>query len=436
MRATDAEDLMQYLNIRAAPSCLRNSDDALASCRFCGTRLRHSFIDLGMSPLCQTHISPDELNRMEPFYPLHAFVCHECFLVQLDEYVSPAEIFTEYAYFSSYSDSWVQHARRYAEAMIRRLGLNAQSRVVELASNDGYLLQHFIHAGIPVLGVEPAANVAKVAVQKGIRTTVRFFGRDAARDIAEEFGQADLLLGNNVLAHVPRLNDFVAGMKLLLKPRGVITMEFPHLYRLTEGNQFDTIYHEHFSYFSFFTVEKVFAAHGLALFDVEELDTHGGSLRIYARHAENRALPVSPAVDALRQRELDAGVARLDTYACFAERVKETKRALLDFLIGAKRAGKTIVGYGAPGKGNTLLNYCGIRQDFLDYTVDRSPYKQGKFTPGTRIPVLHPDRIAETRPDYVFILPWNLKDEIVGRMAHVRAWGGKFVVPIPTVSVL
>jgi SAM-dependent methyltransferase len=436
MRATDAEDVMQYLNIRAAPSCLRNSDDALASCRFCGTRLRHSFIDLGMSPLCQTHISPDELNRMEPFYPLHAFVCHECFLVQLDEYVSPAEIFTEYAYFSSYSDSWVQHARRYAEAMIRRLGLNAQSRVVELASNDGYLLQHFIHAGIPVLGVEPAANVAKVAVQKGIRTTVRFFGRDAARDIAEEFGQADLLLGNNVLAHVPRLNDFVAGMKLLLKPRGVITMEFPHLYRLTEGNQFDTIYHEHFSYFSFFTVEKVFAAHGLALFDVEELDTHGGSLRIYARHAENRALPVSPAVDALRRRELDAGVARLDTYACFAERVKETKRALLDFLIGAKRAGKTIVGYGAPGKGNTLLNYCGIRQDFLDYTVDRSPYKQGKFTPGTRIPVLHPDRIAETRPDYVFILPWNLKDEIVGRMAHVRAWGGKFVVPIPTVSVL
>jgi SAM-dependent methyltransferase len=436
MRATDAEDVMQYLNIRAAPSCLRNADDALASCRFCGTRLRHSFIDLGMSPLCQTHISPDELNRMEPFYPLHAFVCHECFLVQLDEYVSPAEIFTEYAYFSSYSDSWVQHARRYAEAMIRRLGLNAQSRVVELASNDGYLLQHFIHAGIPVLGVEPAANVAKVAVQKGIRTTVRFFGRDAARDIAEEFGQADLLLGNNVLAHVPRLNDFVAGMKLLLKPRGVITMEFPHLYRLTEGNQFDTIYHEHFSYFSFFTVEKVFAAHGLALFDVEELDTHGGSLRIYARHAENRALPVSPAVDALRRRELDAGVARLDTYACFAERVKETKRALLDFLIGAKRAGKTIVGYGAPGKGNTLLNYCGIRQDFLDYTVDRSPYKQGKFTPGTRIPVLHPDRIAETRPDYVFILPWNLKDEIVGRMAHVRAWGGKFVVPIPTVSVL
>jgi hypothetical protein len=277
--------------------------------------------------------------------------------------------------------------------------------------------------------------VAKVAAQKGIPTLVRFFGRDTARDIAEEVGRADLLLGNNVLAHVPRLNDFVAGMKALLKPGGVITMEFPHLYRLMEGNQFDTIYHEHFSYFSFFTAEKVFAAHGLTLFDVEELPTHGGSLRIYARHVENRALPVSAAVETLRRRELDAGVTRLETYASFDERVKETKRALLEFLIQAKRAGKRLAGYGAPGKGNTLLNYCGIRTDFLDYTVDRSPYKQGKFTPGTRIPILHPDRIAQTRPDYVFILPWNLKDEIVQQMAHVRDWGGKFVVPIPTVSV-
>jgi SAM-dependent methyltransferase len=389
-----------------------------------------------MSPLCQTHISPEQLDRMEPFYPLHAFVCQECFLVQLQEYVSPAEIFREYAYFSSYSDSWVEHARRYAEAMIRRLGLDTQSRVVELASNDGYLLQHFVRAGIPVLGVEPAANVAKVAVQKGIPTLVRFFGRDAAREIAEDVGHADLLLGNNVLAHVPRLNDFVAGMKILLKPKGVITMEFPHLYRLMEGNQFDTIYHEHFSYFSLFTAEKVFAAHALTLFDVEELPTHGGSLRIYARHTENRALPVSPAVDALRRRELEAGFTRLETYASFAERVKETKRGLLEFLIQAKRAGTRLAGYGAPGKGNTLLNYCGIRTDFLDYTVDRSPYKQGKFTPGTRIPILHPDTIAQTRPDYVFILPWNLKDEIVRQMAHVRDWGGKFVVPIPTVGVL
>jgi SAM-dependent methyltransferase len=427
----------QFASALASPVDVEaDGSDASPACRFCGARLRHTFVDLGMSPLCQTHISPGELNRMEPFYPLHAFVCDGCFLVQLQEYVSPADIFSEYAYFSSYSDSWVEHARRYAEVMIRRLGLDAQSRVVELASNDGYLLQHFIRAGIPVLGVEPAANVAQVAVQKGIPTLVRFFGRDAAREIAEEAGRADLLLGNNVLAHVPRLNDFVAGLKILLKPGGVITMEFPHLYRLMEGNQFDTIYHEHFSYFSFFTAEKVFAAHGLTLFDVEELPTHGGSLRIYARHAENRALPVSPAVDALRRRELEAGVTRLETYASFAEQVKETKRALLEFLIRAKRAGKRLAGYGAPGKGNTLLNYCGIRTDFLDYTVDRSPYKQGKFTPGTRIPILHPDRIAQTRPDYVLILPWNLKDEIVRQMAHVRDWGGKFVVPIPTVSVL
>ena len=408
----------------------------MASCRFCRAPLNEVFADLGVSPLANSYLREVQLANMEPFFPLKAWVCGSCMLVQLEEYVSPAEIFTEYAYFSSYSDSWVEHARRYAEAMIRRLGLDTRSRVVELASNDGYLLQHFVRAGIPVLGVEPAANVAKMAVQKGIPTLVRFFGRDTAREIAEEVGRADLLLGNNVLAHVPRLNDFVAGMKVLLKPGGVITMEFPHLYRLMEGNQFDTIYHEHFSYFSFFTAEKVFAAHGLTLFDVEELPTHGGSLRIYARHAENRALPVSATVDALRRRELEAGVTRLETSGSFAEQVKETKRALLEFLGRAKRAGKSLAGYGAPGKGNTLLNYCGIRTDFLDYTVDRSPYKQGKFTPGTRIPILHPDKIAQTRPDYVFILPWNLKDEIVRQMAHVRDWGGKFVVPIPTVSVL
>jgi SAM-dependent methyltransferase len=412
------------------------TDAGICDCRFCGTRLRHVFVDLGMSPLCQTHIAPEQLNHMEPFYPLRAYVCHECFLVQLDEYVAPGDIFSEYAYFSSYADSWVEHARRYAEAMVQRLGLGAQSRVVEIASNDGYLLQHFVRMGIPVLGVEPAANVAKVARDKGIPTTVRFFGREAAREIAKETGQADLLLGNNVLAHVPKLNDFVAGMKVLLKPGGVVTMEFPHLYRLMERNQFDTIYHEHFSYFSFFTVEKVFAAHGLTLFDVDEIETHGGSLRIYARHADNGALPVAPAVAALRQRELDEGFARLDTYARFAEQVRETKRAILEFLIGAKRAGKTIAGYGAPGKGNTLLNYCGIRQDFLDYTVDRSPYKQGKYTPGTRIPILAPETIRETRPDYVFILPWNLTDEITRQMSYIREWGGKFVVPIPEVRVL
>jgi SAM-dependent methyltransferase len=404
-------------------------------CRFCSTPLRHSFVDLGMSPLCQTHIAPDQLNHMEPFYPLHAYVCHECFLVQLDEFVAPADIFSEYAYFSSYADSWVEHARRYCDAMVERFGLSAASQVVEIASNDGYLLQHFVRRGIRVLGVEPAANVAEVARQKGIPTTVRFFGQDSARAIAQEAGQADLLLGNNVLAHVPKLNDFVAGMKILLKPEGVITMEFPHLYRLMQHNQFDTIYHEHFSYFSFYTVEKVFAGHGLTLFDVEELDTHGGSLRIYARHQKHADLAVSPRVVELRQREIDAGFTRLDTYFSFAEQVRETKRAILEFLIDAKRAGKCIAGYGAPGKGNTLLNYCGIRQDFIDYTVDRSPYKQGKFTPGAHIPIYAPEKISETRPDYVFILPWNLKDEIARQMAYIREWGGKFVVPIPSVTV-
>jgi SAM-dependent methyltransferase len=319
--------------------------------------------------------------------------------------------------------------------MTQRFKLGPQSKVVEIASNDGYLLQHFVKAGIPVLGVEPAANVAKVAQDKGIPTTVRFFGRETARAVAQESGQADLLLGNNVLAHVPGLNDFVAGMKILLKEQGVITMEFPHLYRLMERNQFDTIYHEHFSYFSFFTVEKVFAAHGLVLFDVEELDTHGGSLRIYARHAENNSLPVSERVNALRQRELDEGFNQLKTYSAFTEQVKETKRAILEFLIQAKRAGKSVAGYGAPGKGNTLLNYCGIRQDFLDYTVDRSPYKQGKYTPGTHIPICEPDKIRETKPDYLFILPWNLKDEIASQMGYIREWGGKFVVPIPKVDV-
>lgn len=405
------------------------------NCRSCGTQLRHSFVDLGMSPLCQTHIAPDQLNHMEPFYPLHAYVCHACFLVQLDEFVAPADIFSEYAYFSSYSDSWVEHARRYCDAMVERFGLSAASQVVEIASNDGYLLQHFVRRGIPVLGIEPAANVAEAARKKGIPTTVRFFGQDSARAIVQETGHADLLLGNNVLAHVPKLNDFVAGMKILLKPQGVITMEFPHLYRLMQHNQFDTIYHEHFSYFSFYTVEKVFAAHGLTLFDVEELDTHGGSLRIYARHQEHAALAVSPRVVELRQREIDAGFTRLDTYFSFAERVRETKRGILEFLIAAKRAGKHIAGYGAPGKGNTLLNYCGIRQDFIDYTVDRSPYKQGKFTPGAHIPIYAPEKIRETRPDYVFILPWNLKAEIAQQMAYIRDWGGKFVVPIPSVTV-
>lgn len=407
-------------------------------CRFCGTPLAHTFVDLGTSPLCQKHVEPEDANKMEPFYPLHAYVCDKCYLVQLDEFVSPSVIFADgaYAYFSSYSDSWLQHVRDYVELVSERFALGPESQVVELASNDGYLLQWFVKKGIPVLGVEPAANTAKVAQERGIPTVIRFFGTETARDLVAQGKRADLLLGNNVLAHVPGLNDFVGGMKILLKPGGVITMEFPHLQRLMEENQFDTIYHEHFSYFSFVTVERVFALHGLTLFDVEELFTHGGSLRIYARHAEDLARPVGERVAALRSLEKALGYENLAIYASFSERVKETKRKLLAFLIDAKRAGKHIVGYGAPGKGNTLLNYCGVRTDFLDYTVDRSPHKQGRFLPGTRVPILHPDRIAETKPDYVLILPWNLKEEITQQMAHIRSWGGRFVVPIPEVTVL
>ncbi|HEU0200989.1 MAG TPA: methyltransferase domain-containing protein, partial [Burkholderiaceae bacterium] len=364
-----------------------------------------------------------------------AYVCGACFLVQLQEFVTPAQIFSEYAYFSSYSSSWVAHARRYAEMMIERFKLGATSKVMEIASNDGYLLQHFVAHGVPVLGIEPAANVAQAAIEKGVPTTVSFFGRQTAAKIAEEHGRPDVLLGNNVLAHVPDINDFVGGMKTLLAPDGVITMEFPHLMRLMAENQFDTIYHEHFSYLSFVTVERIFAHHGLTLFDVEELPTHGGSLRIFGRHVENIALAVTDRVRNLRSREIDDGFQTLERYQGFEEQVKATKRKLLAFLIDAKQRGKKVVGYGAPGKGNTLLNYCGIRTDFLDFTVDANPYKQGKFTPGTRIPILAPDRIAAARPDYVLILPWNLKEEISTQAAYIREWGGKFVVPIPEVNV-
>jgi SAM-dependent methyltransferase len=405
-------------------------------CRFCAAPLRTTFVDLGMSPLCQTHISPSGLHEMEPFFPLHAYVCDACFLVQLQEFVSPEDIFSEYAYFSSYSSSWVEHARRYVEMAIKRFALGPRSKVMEIASNDGYLLQHFVAAKVPVLGIEPAANVAKVAQDKGIDTAVTFFGRDSAQRIAREHGRPDLLLGNNVLAHVPDLNDFVAGMKILLAPGGVITMEFPHLQRLMAENQFDTIYHEHFSYFSFVAVERVFKHHGLTMFDVEEIGTHGGSLRIYARHTENTDVPVGPRVHALRQRETEDGFLSLERYRGFGAQVMATKRKLLAFLIDAKERGKKVVGYGAPGKGNTLLNYCGIRTDFLDFTVDANPYKQGKFTPGTRIPILAPEKIREARPDYVLILPWNLKDEISRAASYISEWGGRFVVPIPEVTVL
>lgn len=417
----------------AAPTSNYSSD---AKCRFCNHPLRTTFVDLGKQPLCQTIVKPEQLNHMEPFYPLHVWVCDECLLVQLEEYVAPANIFSEYAYFSSYSDSWVEHARKYTVLMRERFGLGQESLVMEIASNDGYLLQHFVAAGVPVLGIEPAANVAKVAQERGIRSEVCFHGQTNAAKIVAQYGQADLVLGNNVLAHVPDLNDFVAGMKLLLKAGGVITMEFPHLQRLMEQNQFDTIYHEHFSYFSFLTVEKVFAAHGLVLFDVEELSTHGGSIRIYARHVADDSKPVSERATKLRAREQAAGYGNLQTYRNFTEQVLATKRRVLELLIGLKNQGKTIVGYGAPGKGNTLLNYCGIRTDLLDYTVDRNPYKQGTYTPGTNIPVFAPERIAETKPDYVFILPWNLKEEITSQMAYISQWGGRFIVPIPEPKIL
>ena len=405
------------------------------SCRFCGSTSLHSFVDLGMSPLCESYVSADELNSMERFYPLHAYVCENCFLVQLDKYVGGEDIFTEYAYFSSYADSWIEHARQYTEMIIERFQLQGRSHVVEIASNDGYLLQHFIKKNIPVLGIEPAANVAQEAIQKGIPTVVKFFGEKTACELLSENKQADLIIGNNVLAHVPDLNDLVQGMKILLNPRGVITMEFPHLMRLIAENQFDTIYHEHFSYFSFLTAQSIFATHGLILFDVEELPTHGGSLRIYARHEEDNSQPVSQRVLELRDREEAAGFTKLDYYCTFEEQVKETKRKLLSFLIHTKQQGKSIVGYGAPGKGNTLLNYCGIRTDFLTYTVDRNPYKHGKFLPGTRIPIFHPDYIKQTCPDYILILPWNVKEEIMAQMACIREWGGRFVVPIPEVKV-
>jgi SAM-dependent methyltransferase len=405
------------------------------ACRACSAPLTHTFVDLGMSPLCESFLRPEQLNQMEPFYPLHVLVCERCWLVQLQEYVSREEIFTEYAYFSSYSDSWLAHAERYTDQMIDRFRLTAGSQVMEVASNDGYLLQYFVKRGIPVLGIEPAANVAAVAVEKGVPTLVRFFGRDTARDLVAQGKRADLVAGNNVLAQVNDLNDFVAGLKIVLAARGVITIEFPHLMRLVAENQFDTIYHEHFSYFSLVSTERIFAAHGLTLFDVEELPTHGGSLRIYARHREDGTRPVTERLMALRTREREAGLEGLAYYTSFAEQVRETKRKLLAFLIQARREGKSVAGYGAPGKGNTLLNYCGIRTDFLDYTVDRNPYKHGRFCPGTHIPIYPPERIRETRPDYVLILPWNLKHEIMAQLAYIREWGGRFVIPIPEVQV-
>ena len=405
-------------------------------CRFCSTQLEHSFCDLGMSPMSNEYLSRQDLQLPEKFYPLHAYVCAQCFLVQLEDFETPELIFGDYAYFSSYSQSWLDHARAYCDVMTARLGLTARHQVVEIASNDGYLLKNFIARNIPVLGIEPAANVARVAQNNGIPTRVNFFGAQFAHELKSEGVQADLLIANNVLAHVPDLNDFVAGMKILLKPGGLITLEFPHLLRLMAENQFDTIYHEHFSYFSLITVDRIFSKHGLAIVDVDSLSTHGGSIRIHAVHTGASARPVSLAVGQLKSMELQAGLQTLQAYAAFAAQVRLTKRRLLAFLIDVKNAGKSIVGYGAPAKGNTLLNYCGIRRDFIDYTVDLSPHKQGKFLPGTHIPVYAPEKIRDTQPDYVLVLPWNIKDEIMAQMSYIREWGGQFVLPIPEVRVV
>lgn len=406
-----------------------------SQCRSCGTRLEHTFADLGMSPLANSYIKPDRLNHMEPFYPLHVYVCAKCLLVQLEQFSTPHDIFSDYAYFSSFSDSWLAHAKSYVAMIADRFQLDRNSKVVEIASNDGYLLQNFVARGIPVLGVEPAANVAEVAKKKGINTTVAFFGEKTAVDLGADGWAADLIIGNNVLAHVPDLNDFVKGLKALLKPSGLVTMEFPHLLQLMALNQFDTIYHEHFSYFSFLAVEQVFARHGMKLFDVEEIQTHGGSLRIYACHEQDASKPISTRARELKLKEEAIGFGQLNHYLSFGPRVETTKRKLLSFLISAREEGRRVVGYGAPAKGNTLLNYCGIRADLIDYTVDRSPHKQGHFLPGVHIPIYAPEHIRQTRPDYLLILPWNIRDEVMQQMNFIREWRGKFVVPIPEVQV-
>jgi SAM-dependent methyltransferase len=416
----------------AAPS----AHAAGPACRFCGEALEHTFVDLGMSPLCESYVPADRVNAMEAFYPLHAKVCESCLLVQLEEFVTADAIFSEYAYFSSYSDSWVQHARTYVEMAIDRFGLDQNSLVVELASNDGYLLQHVVARGIPALGIEPAANVAQAARERGVETVVQFFGRALADELATQGRHADLLVANNVMAHVPDVNDFVGGIAIMLASDGVATIEVPHLPRLVESNQFDTIYHEHFSYFSMLTARKLLEAHGLELFDVDELKSHGGSLRLYAQRAGTGRHPVSPSVGELAQRERALGFDTLAGHRAFSQRAHETKWRLLEFLIARRREGKRIVGYGAPGKGNTLLNFCGIRTDLLDYTVDRNPYKQGQFLPGTHIPIRDPEVLESDRPDFILILPWNLKQEIVEQLSYARSWGAQFVVPIPEVQVL
>lgn len=401
------------------------------ACLNCGNKLKYTFADLGTSPLCEEFVKPENVNKGQMVYPLHVYVCEQCLLVQVEEYVSPEEIYSDYFYFSSYSDSWLQHAKNYTDFMIEDYPISEDSFVVEIASNDGYLLQYFMEKNIPVLGIEPSENVAKAAIDKGVPTEQVFFGEKNALQLRDDYGKADLILGNNVLAHVPQIGDFVKGLKVLLDDDGVMTFEFPHLMQLVENNQFDTIYHEHFFYYSLIAIQNIFQKHEMKLFDVQELSTHGGSIRIFVTHEQNDFYPMRDSVKAMLDLEKKKGYEDLSLYKAFDQNVRETKRKILDLLIDLKREGKSVVGYGAPGKGNTLLNYCGVRTDFLDYTVDRNPKKHGQYLPGSLIPIFHPDKIRETKPDYVFILPWNLKDEIMDQISYVRDWGGEFIIPIP-----
>ncbi|MCB1120834.1 MAG: methyltransferase domain-containing protein [Verrucomicrobiae bacterium] len=411
------------------------NDARVLNCRFCNKESHDIVIDLGVQPVCNNMIERQKVNLMEPFYPLRVHFCPHCYLVQLDEYASRDDIFSDYTYFSSFSDTWLKHASKYVDWVTEFQGLNENSLAVELASNDGYLLRNFVAKGIPVLGIEPADTVANAAMKNNIRTLIKFFGVETAKEVREEYGPADVIIGNNVLAHVPDLNDFVGGQKVLLGDKGIITIEFPHLKCLIEKNQFDTIYHAHFSYYSLIAVENVYKHHGLRIFDVHRLETHGGSLRIIACHDNNADRPTTQNVLDLRKEELEAGMAEMGYYRDFRQNVQKVRADVLDFFALARKEGKTVVGYGAPGKGNTMLNYCGIRPEDMPYTVDRSPAKAGKLTPGMRIPVYPPAKIAETKPDYVFILPWNLKEEIAEQMSHIREWGGKFVVPIPELTI-
>ncbi|MTI59634.1 MAG: class I SAM-dependent methyltransferase [Firmicutes bacterium] len=405
-------------------------------CRFCKTNLEKEFLSLGISPLANSYLDNKALGNKELFYPLELYVCPNCLLVQVDEFEIPENIFSDYAYFSSYSSSWLEHVEKYANKMMKEYGIKDKSNVIEIASNDGYLLQYFKKQNVSVLGIEPAENVALVAEKKGVPTICKFFGKSLAEELVQKDVRADLLIGNNVLAHVPNLNDFISGMKILLNYDGFITMEFPHLLRLIKENQFDTIYHEHFSYFSFIVVNKILKKHGLEIFEVEEIPTHGGSLRIYAKHIEDNTRLVKSSVEDLFTKEKDFGIDKIKTYDKFTEKVKQSKRNILKFLIDLKNKDKMIVGYGAPAKGNTLLNYCGVGIDFLDYTVDKNPYKQGKYLPGTHIPIFSPKKFKETKPDYVIILPWNLKEEIIQQINYIKEWNGKFIVLIPEVEVL